>query len=139
MGNSEKSSRFQSIIAAFPLADILDAAERFAQELDNDKDKGKRKDGKASLLGKSLKSLIKVLKMLLIVQPATAQVAGFVEVDCSVETNPKREMFDTMWKVAMEDDTITPDEKDFLLPHALAAGISEDEFERMVQGLEGPK
>ena len=77
--------------------------------------------------------VIKALKMMLLAQPVAVGIAGrFVPKDESEDVDSKRKMFDAMWNTVLADNVITDEEQKFLRPHALAAGISEEEFERMV-------
>lgn len=49
-----------------------------------------------------------------------------------VENNPARQMFDTMFAMALSDGVITEEEIEILRPYAVSAGISEGEFKLMV-------
>ena len=80
-----------------------------------------------------LPQIMKVLRILICVQPAAAKAAGLIsDFNKGSGKDKNREMFDTMWQIAIEDGVITEAEKAMLLPHAKAAGISASELERMV-------
>ena len=76
--------------------------------------------------------IIKTLRILMAAQPAATKIAGMVDNKSLSDADKKRAIFDRMWKIAMEDDIITDEEKNFLRPYAKDAGISDAEFELMV-------
>ena len=112
------SSSVKSWIDDFPLDEIITTAENVAPLI--------------PVAGNVLFVIAKIAKWLIALRPAASGVAGFVSDSIDKSTNDKRAVFDRMWAIAMDDDVITQEEKEFLRPHAQAAGISNEEFELMV-------
>ena len=118
MVKSESARKVQSIIESVPVEDIINTAEAIAPLI--------------PAIGPALAIIVKILRVILAVQPAASKAAGAVAQQGENDIQAKRNTFDRMWEIAMSDDTMTQEEKDFLRPYALAAGISETEFELMI-------
>ena len=112
------NSSVKSWIDEFPIDNIIETAEAVAPLIPG--------------IGTVLHVIIKIAKWVKVLKPAASGVAGFVSDSIDKSTDDKRAVFDRMWTIAMDDDVITPEEKEFLRPHAQAAGISNEEFELMV-------
>lgn len=118
MAKNENAKKVQKIIDNLPLQEIINTAEAIAPVI--------------PAIGPVLYVIIRILKVLLAIKPAASKVAGTVAQQGEDDICSKRESFDRMWEIAMSDGNITTEEKEFLRPRAIAAGISEDEFELMV-------
>ena len=118
MAKSDSIRKVQSFVNDLPLEDILNSAEVLAGVLPIP----------------YLPTIIKVLRVLVGLRPAASGIMGLSAdiADRHSENYQARENFKNLFDIALSDGEITPDEKEFLRPRALAAGISDDEFELMV-------
>ena len=119
MAASETVRKFQTMINSLPLEQILGTAETVAKFI----------PAPASVV---ILSLIKILMVLIAVKSAASGIEGHVANQSENEANQKRETFERMWEIAQSDGEITAEEKEFIRPYALDAGISDAEFELMV-------
>ena len=113
---ASNNSSIQSLIVGVDLQQVLDTAETLSYIMPIP----------------FLPGIIKVIKVLICFQPLAASAAGLVSKQIDINQNEKRAMFYRLWSIAIDDGIITEDEKKFLLPHAIAAGISKEEFELMI-------
>lgn len=118
MTDNRNAKIIQSIINSMPLEEIINTAEAIAPLI--------------PAVGSVLYAIIKILKVLLAIKPAAVRTTDIITQKTEEDIKAKRETFNRMWNIAITDGVITDDEKNFLRPHALAAGILEDEFELMV-------
>lgn len=118
MEKNDNAKKIQSIIDNFPLQEIVDTAEAIAPFI--------------PAIGPVLYVIIRILKILLALKPAASKTANMIAKQGENDLRSKRESFDRMWAIATTDGIITNEEKEFLRPRAIAAGISEEEFELMI-------
>lgn len=118
MTDSKNAKVIQSIIDSMPLEEIINTAEAIAPLI--------------PAIGSVLYVIIRILKVLLAIKPTAAKATKIIAERSEDDLKAKRETFNRMWNIAMTDGAITEEEKEFLRPHALAAGILDDEFELMV-------
>lgn len=118
MTDNRNAKIIQSIINSMPLEEIINTAEAIAPLI--------------PAVGSVLYAIIKILKVLLAIKPAAVRTTDIITQKTEEDIKAKRETFNRMWNIAITDGVITDDEKKYLRPHALAAGILDDEFELMV-------
>ena len=118
MAKNENAKKVQAIIENVPLQEIIDTAETIAPLI--------------PAIGPVLYVIIKILKVLLSIKPAASKAVGVIAQQADNDIAVKREKFNRMWEIALSDNVITTEEKDFLRPYAIDAGISDAEFELMV-------
>ncbi len=118
MAKSENVLKLQSIIDNIPLQEILNTAEAVLPFI--------------PIAGPVISVIIKILKVLLAIKPAASKTVGAIAQQSKNDDVSKRETFNKMWEIAMSDGEITAEEKEFLRPRAIAAGIPEEEFELMI-------
>lgn len=118
MAKSESVRKIQSIIDSIPFTEIIETAESIAPLI--------------PAIGGILDVIIKILKVLFAIKPTASKAAGIIAQQGENDLAAKRETFNRMWTIALSDNIITPEEKDFLRPYAIEAGIPENEFELMV-------
>lgn len=119
---SDKIITIKGIVDDLPLQEILEAAEIVV----------------CVLPIPYLPAIIKVLKVAVKLSPAASKsLDAAAKISKSVETNiskmdETRNQFNGLMDMACSDGVITDAEKEFLRPRAIAAGISNDEFELMI-------
>jgi len=122
MAASDTIKSIKGIVDGLPLQDILETAEIVA----------------CVLPVPYLPAIIKALKVVVKLSPAASKSLDVAaKISKSVETNFGKEdeaknQFARLVDMACADGEITDEEKEFLRPRAIAAGISNDEFELMV-------
>lgn len=116
--NDNTAAKIQNMVESMPIDLIIETAETVAPLI--------------PVAGKAIAIIIKVLRVLKAIQPAAGATANMFAKINENEANAPKETFNRMWDIAMIDGVITDEEKKFLLPYAVKAGISEPEFELMV-------
>lgn len=117
---NDKIKAIKGIVEDLPLQEILEAVEIVAS------------------VHPIPQAIIKVLKVVVILSPAVSKSLDAADrISKSVETNISKEdearnQFNGLMDMACSDGVITDAEKEFLRPRAIAAGISNDEFELMI-------
>ena len=123
MAKSESIRKVQTIIANAPLAEIRDTAKTINEFI-------------PPPVNLVINIIILIIDLLSKLQPVASSAVGkAADITSNLETTSQdraREVFDAMFEIAMADGEITDEEKEFLRPRAIAAGIEEDTFELMV-------
>ena len=118
MAKSDTLKRVKNLLENFPLKDILETAEVIALMI--------------PAIGNVLAIIIKILKILLSLQPTAVKSITAVEAKMEGDERSRVETFNRLWTIAISDGCITDEEKEFLCPYATAASISNEEFELMI-------
>lgn len=122
MAASDTIKSIKGVVDGLPLQDILETAVIVASVLPIP----------------YLPAIIRVLSIIVQLSPAASKsLDAAAKISKSVETNFGKEdeaknQFARLVDMACTDGEITDEEKEFLRPRAIAAGISNDEFELMV-------
>ena len=123
MAKSESIRKVQSIIADAPLAEIRDTAKTINEFI-------------PPPVNLVINIIILIIDLLSKLQPvASSAMEKAADITANIETTSQenaRKLFDAMFEIAMADGVITDEEKEFLRPRAIAAGIEEDVFELMI-------
>lgn len=123
MAKSESIRKVQSIIADAPLAEIRDTAKTIYEFI-------------PPPVNLVINIIILIIDLLSKLQPvASSAMEKAADITANIETTSQekaRKLFDAMFEIAMADGVITDEEKEFLRPRAIAAGIEEDVFELMI-------
>ena len=118
MVKSDTLKRVKNLLENFPLKDILETAEVIALMI--------------PAIGNVLAIIIKILKILLSLQPTAVKSITAVEAKMEGDERSRVETFNRLWTIAISDGCITDEEKEFLRPYATAASISNEEFDLMI-------
>lgn len=123
MAKSESIRKVQSIIADAPLAEIRDTAKTINEFI-------------PPPVNLVINIIILIIDLLSKLQPvASSAMEKAADITANLESTSQenaRKVFDAMFEIAMADGVITAEEKEFLRPRAIAAGIEEDVFELMI-------
>ena len=131
MANSVAGT-ISSIFEAFNGIDLTATLEMVTKFIENSSKENKKLKAIANILN----WIIHLQKVTKTVTPVVHQaVDTFSSAQAAQQAqlpDPKKVAFQQLLKIALEDGVVTEAERNFLLPHAIDAGYSEDELDAMI-------